>query len=270
MTVHRAGPVRHPTLALRSVRPPYIMAHRGNRHACPENTLAAFRRAIADGADIVETDLHVTRDGAFVCIHDGTLDRTTDGRGAVREHTLRDLKRLSASAGFPGYREERIPTVAELASLIPPDVALALELKSDSFLDAGVCGELADLLSALGLRGRTMILSFNQRRVRAFRAVAPDVPTGLVSIHSVLPPRRAEFVGPHWPLLFLNPLYVQIAQRRGQLVCPLDPLPEPRLRYYLALGVDALLTDDPAATIAALRDIRRHIPISIDDRSAEK
>ncbi len=62
---------------------PYIMAHRGNRTACPENTLAAFRRAITDGADILETDLHLSADQVFVCIHDPTVDRTTDGSGAV-------------------------------------------------------------------------------------------------------------------------------------------------------------------------------------------
>ena len=64
------------------------MAHRGNRVACPENTLAAFRRALDDGADIIETDLHVTADGEFVCIHDATVDRTTDGRGPVAGMTL--------------------------------------------------------------------------------------------------------------------------------------------------------------------------------------
>ena len=70
-------------LTLPGRRKPYVMAHRGNRVACPENTLAAFRRALADGADILETDLHVAADGQFVCIHDGTLDRTTNGRGLV-------------------------------------------------------------------------------------------------------------------------------------------------------------------------------------------
>ena len=58
---------------------PYVMAHRGNRVACPENTLAAFQRALDEGADILETDLHVTADDVFVCIHDATLDRTTNG-----------------------------------------------------------------------------------------------------------------------------------------------------------------------------------------------
>ena len=71
-----------PTLdALAHKVKPYVMAHRGNRVACPENTLASFRRALADGADLLETDLHLSSDGRLVCIHDATVDRTTNGKG---------------------------------------------------------------------------------------------------------------------------------------------------------------------------------------------
>jgi len=97
------------------------MAHRGNRVACPENTLAAFRRALDDGADIIETDLHVTADGEFVCIHDATVNRTTDGRGPVAGMTLAQLKALSALCGRQEFEQERIPTLAELAALLPPE-----------------------------------------------------------------------------------------------------------------------------------------------------
>ncbi|KPK88598.1 MAG: hypothetical protein AMJ88_18715, partial [Anaerolineae bacterium SM23_ 63] len=76
---------------------PYVMAHRGNRVACPENTLAAFQRALDDGADILETDLRLSSEGVFVCIHDAKVDRTTNGSGAVSEMTLREIKTLSAA-----------------------------------------------------------------------------------------------------------------------------------------------------------------------------
>ena len=105
---------------------PYIMAHRGNRVACPENTLAAFRRALAEDADILETDLHVSHDGAFVCIHDATLDRTTDGRGEVETRTLAELKTFDAGGGRPGFAGERLPTLAEAAGLLPAARVLAL------------------------------------------------------------------------------------------------------------------------------------------------
>ncbi|MHB8933580.1 MAG: glycerophosphodiester phosphodiesterase, partial [Bellilinea sp.] len=99
---------------------PYVMAHRGNRVHCPENTLASFQRAIDEGADIIETDLHLSADDNFVCIHDATLDRTTNGTGPVADKTLEELKQLSASYGRPEFEAERIPTLDELILLLPP------------------------------------------------------------------------------------------------------------------------------------------------------
>ena len=139
---------------------PYVMAHRGNSAACPENTLAAFRRALADGADIIETDLHLTADGVFVCIHDGDVDRTTDGHGPVAAMTLAEVKTLSASYGRPEFAAERVPALGELCAILPADVVLALELKTDRFLEPDVCRKLADELAAARVLDRTVVLSF--------------------------------------------------------------------------------------------------------------
>lgn len=231
---------------------PYVMAHRGNQVACPENTLAAFRRALADGADIIEADLHVTADGVFVCIHDATVDRTTDGTGAVAEMTLAQIKAFSANYGRPEFAAERVPTLAELCQITPPDVALALELKTDRFLEPEVCRQLADELTRYGVRERTVVLSFHLPRVHAVAAVAPDIPAGFITVTNPWPPADAQLLGPFWPLLLINPFYVAIGHRRGQLVAPLDPAPDGRLWLYRLLRCDAVLTNDPAATCRAL------------------
>ena len=126
----------------------------------PENTLATFRRALADGADIIETDLHLTADGVFVCIHDGEVDRTTNGHGPVAVMTLAQVKTLSASYGRPEFAAERVPTLAELSAILPADVVLALELKTDRFLEPEVCRKLADEVAAAGVLERTVALSF--------------------------------------------------------------------------------------------------------------
>ena len=155
---------------------PYVMAHRGNSAACPENTMAAFRRALADGADIIETDLHLTADGSFVCIHDGMVDRTTDGHGPVAALTLAQVKALSASYGRPEFAAERVPALAELCALLAneaPGVALALELKTDRFLEPEVCRRLAAELEAAGLRDRTVVLSFHLARGRRCKRSRP-------------------------------------------------------------------------------------------------
>jgi glycerophosphoryl diester phosphodiesterase len=228
------------------------MAHRGNRVLCPENTLAAFDQAIADGADILETDLHLSADGVFMCIHDATVDRTTDGTGPVAERTLPELQRLSAAYGRPEFQAERIPTLAQVASRIPGNIALALELKTDRFFEPRVCRQLAAELDRLGIRDRTVVLSFSLPRIQSVQAIAPDIPIGWITASRPWPLGGVQLLGPLWPLLVLNPIYTSLAHRAGQLVCPLDPMPDPRLRLYRWIGCDAVLTDDPRSTCRAL------------------
>ena len=231
---------------------PYVMAHRGNRVACPENTLASFRRAIADGADLLETDLHLSSDNHLVCIHDSTVDRTTNGKGEVASMDLATLKSLSASYGRPEFADERIPTLSEVAALVPADVALALELKTDRFLETEVCHKLARELEQSGVRNRTVVISFSLSRVLAVQAAAPDIAIGWITLGRLRPIKQVRLLGPFWPITFLNPAYVWVAHRRGQVVCPLDPTPDRRLWWYRALKCDAVLTDDPEATCRAL------------------
>lgn len=224
------------------------MAHRGNRVACPENTLAAFQRAVEEGADILETDVHLSRDGEFICIHDATVDRTTNGTGSVAEMTTAELRKLSASCGKSKYENERLPILAEVAELLPEDKALALELKTDAFLSLSTTRALVKELTQLGIRERIVVLSFSIARLQSLRAVAADIPIGLITLSTHYPVLGVELTGPFWPLLALNPYYVQRAHQNGQVVAPLDPTPEPRLRYYLSLGVDAVLSDNPGLT----------------------
>lgn len=246
--------MRHPNaLTLPGRSKPYVMAHRGNRALLPENTLAAFQRAIDDGADILETDLHLTADGVFVCIHDATLDRTTDGSGAVAQLPLAALKQLNAAYYRPGAAPQSVPTLAELAAIVPTDRAVALELKTDRFLEAAVCQKLATELQQIGLRQRCVVLSFSLARVQAVKAAAPDIPIGLITVSKFWPVAGIEMIGPLWPLTLANPLFAWLAHRRGQLFCPLDPTPDKRLWYYRLIGSDAIITDNPAETIRRLR-----------------
>jgi glycerophosphoryl diester phosphodiesterase len=231
---------------------PYVMAHRGNRVACPENTLTAFQRAFDEGADILETDLRLSADGAFVCIHDETVDRTTNGAGAVSEMTLSEIKKLSAAYGHPGFEAERVPMLAELTEILPPGVSLALELKDDQFLAVDVCRRLLSELDRAGVRERTVVLSFSLARVLTVQSIAPDIPIGWITVKRAMPLRGVQFLGPLWPLLILNPFYVRLAHFRGQMVGPLDPTPDSRLWLYRWLGCDVVLSDDPGATIQAL------------------
>jgi glycerophosphoryl diester phosphodiesterase len=236
---------------------PYLMAHRGNSACCPENTLAAFRQAVQDGADILETDLHLSADGEFVCIHDATLDRTTDGCGAVASLSLEQIQQFRANYGKPGFETERVPALRELLAILPADIALALELKTDRFLEPQICQRLVHELEQGGVRERTVALSFHLPRLEALHRAAPDIPTGLIIPKNPIPPRDTPLLGPLWPLLIANPLYVWWAHARGQVVCPLDTAPEARLRCYRALGCDAIMSNNPGVTRRALVKLSR-------------
>ncbi len=234
---------------------PYVMAHRGNRARCPENTLSAFQCALDEGADILETDLHLTLDGTLVCIHDATVDRTTDGQGAVAEKSLSDLKKLSAFYGKPEYSQERIPTLDELTAILPADRALALELKSARFLEPKVAQQLVAQLKQANVFDRTVLLSFHLDYLQAVQREAPDLPIGLISMGNPIPRKGVQLIGVFWPLLYLNPWYAKMAHRNGQVSCPLDPTPDSRLKRYKKMGFDAILTDDPGKTIKLLRSL---------------
>src|SRR5208283_1143731 len=113
------------------MRVPWVIAHRGASGHAPENTFAAFQRAVELGATFIETDLHVTRDGRFVAIHDDTVERTTNGSGDVRNFTLDELREVDAGMWFDRtFMGERIPTLEEVLEFSREhDVVFYLELK---------------------------------------------------------------------------------------------------------------------------------------------
>ena len=232
---------------------PYVMAHRGNNVLCPENTMASFKQSFQDGADILETDLQLSKDNQFICIHDGSIDRTTDGTGLVSDYTAEELKNFSAFYGREEFKAERIPLLDELAAILPSDVALALELKSDRFLDDETCQKLIDLLTLTGIRDHTFVISFSKSRVQCLHRLAPDIPAGLITMSGYSPDPEMQIIGPFWPLVFLNPFYIRQVHKNKQIVCPLDPTPDKRLWIYEKMKVDAVLTDNPQKTCKIIR-----------------
>jgi glycerophosphoryl diester phosphodiesterase len=153
---------------------------------------------------------------------------------------------------MPGLPAEPIPTLEELASLLPDGIGLAVELKSKAFFDPARTSQLIDVLHASGVKDRTVALSFHRKHLYAVQRADPALPLGLITLSTPYPVGGVQMVGPFWPLLVANPVYVWWAHLRGQLVCPLDPTPEPRLWYYRFLGCDAVLSDDPGTTSRAL------------------
>ena len=149
--------------------PPLIIAHRGASGTCPENTLVAFARAAALGAHMVELDVQLTRDGAVVVMHDWTLERTTDGSGAVCDRTLAEIRGLDAGAWFgSAFRGTRVPTLAEVLAAVGLPVNVELKPVGDDGLEA--CA-LAVVESASAL-ARVVFSSFDAGALERLRACA--------------------------------------------------------------------------------------------------
>jgi glycerophosphoryl diester phosphodiesterase len=234
-------------------RYPLVVAHRGTPLVQPENTLPAFLLALQQGADALETDLHFARDEEIVLFHDHTLERMTNGQGALRDHTVSELKRLQTRAPDGNWAAAQVPTLAELIEATHSQTPLLLELKDARFAEVAYAQKLVKLLERYDMIERCAIVSFHADYVAAVEQVCPEIPTGNITLWNPLPTGKAELLGPVWPLIYLNPLYVAWAHWLNKIVAPLDPRPEPRLAYYLRRRVDALLADDPASVITAIK-----------------
>lgn len=235
---------------------PFVVAHRGVRAVAPENTLRSFQLALNQGAFALETDLHFSSDDQIMLHHDPTLERMTGQSGSVRDYSAAELTQMPTllpETGKPG--DDKIPTLAELIEFTDAQTPLLLELKDPLFAEPKYAQILIDLLQKYNLLEMTAIVSFVPSHTAAVAQISSRVPTGHITMKDPIPRRGIELLGPVFPLLYLNPFYVWQAHRMGCVVCPLDTTPEKRMGYYLRLGVDAILADDPAAAVSKMNEL---------------
>ncbi len=236
----------------------WVVAHRGASGHAPENTLAAFRRAVELGAGFIETDLQFSRDSRLVAIHDDTLDRTTSGHGRVRSLTLAALRELDAGSWFGAeFAGERIPTLQEiLAFARETDVVFFLELKP-----GGTWGMEHALVAALREAqeaARAVVLSFDPNTVAAVRRLDPTLMTGLLfSAPDGEAVKRALDVGARQlaPRGDLVTASLVAEARRADLQVVTWTINEPaHMRALASAGVDGIMTDYPDRLVSLLRE----------------
>lgn len=158
-----------------------IYAHRGASGYAPENTLEAFALAMEMGADGFELDVHLSKDGELVVIHDETVDRTTDGTGFVRDHTLAQLKALDASCGMAAYRGAKIPTLGEVYDLIRDTKHIVnVEIKTDEYFYPQIEEKCLALEREKGMEGRILYSSFNHFTLLNLRRQKPEAKLGML------------------------------------------------------------------------------------------
>ena len=162
------------------MRQPWVIAHRGASGHAPENTMVAFRRAVELGARFIETDLQMTRDARFVAMHDSTVERTTNGRGAVRDLTVAQIAELDAGKWFDrSFMGERVPTLDQILSFArETDIVLYLEIKYE--VAYGLHHSLAAELTSQGDAARVVLLSFDPTTLDGIRQFDRTLMTGLL------------------------------------------------------------------------------------------
>ena len=242
---------------------PIVYAHRGGAALRPENTIAAFDHGMALGADGLEFDVHLSSDGVVVVHHDSTLQRTTNGRGAVEEFTDAELAQLDAGWNFSDtngsnpYRGHGfgVPTLREVLQRYP-QAQLIVELKSAA---AELGRKVVDEIRAANAIDRTAVGSFHLAPLTAVREYEPRIATGAAS-NEVRWALYRSWVG--WPLgrspyrefqvpprsgapTIVTRRFVEHARRAGVPVKVWTVNTEAEMRRFLDYGVDALITDHP-------------------------
>jgi glycerophosphoryl diester phosphodiesterase len=249
--------------------PPVAIAHRGSRLLWPENTMEAFSGAVRLGYRHLETDLRVTGDGVLVCLHDPTVDRTTDGSGPVTELTFDELSSLDAGyrhmaidgRAFRG-RGIRVPTLEE-AVLAFPDASFVVDLKAENLV-----GPLHDLIERLGLHDRLIVGSFSDRRLQEFREASAGrvaTSTGATLARSWLVASRVgrgvsgEASALQLPrhsrgLRVIDRRLIESAHAHGLQVHVWTVNSRLEMAELLDLGVDGIITDRPDVLKALLEE----------------
>ncbi|GGS17876.1 glycerophosphoryl diester phosphodiesterase [Streptomyces humidus] len=212
------------------------IGHRGVMGVEPENTLRSFVAAEQAGLDVVELDLHLSKDGALVVMHDPDVDRTTDGAGAVADQTLAELRTLDAGRG------ERVPVFEEVLDAVR--TPLQAEIK-----DVGAARALAEVIRARDLTGRVEVSSFHEEAVAEIARLVPGVRTALIGSHYGLDiVDRAVTAGAATLCLNLRRLTLEIvekARERDLRIIGWVVNTQDQLRLVRALGLDGATTDYP-------------------------
>ena len=220
-----------------------ILGHRGASGAAPENTLRAFALAAEVGADGIELDVQPSADGVPVIMHDATVDRTTNGHGRVADLTYAALAALDAGGG------ERVPTLAEALTLARGRLFVDIEIK-----DAGIEPAIADLVARLDMDEQVVISSFSPASLAGMRAAAPHLRRWLLSgdwsaaILETALGLGAVGIAPR--STWVEAELLAAARAHGLAVVTWTVNAEADLRRLLALGVDGLITDEPARAVA--------------------
>jgi glycerophosphoryl diester phosphodiesterase len=241
----------------------WMSAHRGGAALAPENTLASFRNGLKFHPDFLEMDVHLTKDGVPVVIHDGTIDRTTNGSGRVVNYTLVELQGFNAAAKFSGgdFGPQVIPSFAQVLDLVKDTgVRVEVEIKptADVLRYNGIEQKVLDELAARGMLDRARIMAFEFDTLLRAKEIQPNVQTiallslaflGNTTAYQPVPALDyiatigVDGIGVNKDLV--KPELVDEAHRRGMRVGLWTVDSEEEIKKFIGMGVDSITTNRP-------------------------
>lgn len=240
---------------------PLIIAHRGSSTHAPENTLAAFTLAADQGADAIELDVTLSRDGQIVVIHDDTLDRTTTGHGRVDQLPYAEIAQYDAGAKFNArFAGERVPLLAQVFEAVGQRLLINVEIKSTTIKTTGLEAKVIDLIRQHGLIERVIVSSFNPLALIKVKRAEPRLACGLLYApdepiylsRAWLAPLIPNLEARHPQANTVTPEVVKHIHARGQKINVWTVLAAREVKALTAAGVDGLIGNDPVMMRNAL------------------
>lgn len=245
-------------MGFKKIDRPLIWAHRGASGYAPENTLIAFQKAVELGADGVELDVQLTKDDQIVVIHDETIDRTSDGKGWVKDYTLEELRKFNYNKVHPEYEHADIPTLREVYELLKPTgLTINVELKTGIVFYEELERKVLELTKEMGMEDKVLYSSFNHYTCVKIHELAPEAYVGF--LYADGPIAMAEYAAKYHadalhPALYnlQFPNYMKDAIEHDLDVNVWTVNEEMYMQMCCQFGVNAIITNypDKALTVA--------------------
>ena len=232
-----------------------IFAHRGYSALYPENTMVAFKKAEKAGADGIELDVQLTKDGEVVVIHDEKVDRTTSGSGFVKDFSLKEHKKLNAGSKIKTIlKKEPIPSLREVLQWMKTNQLVCnIELKNGIFLYEGMEEKVIELIREYQLTERIIISSFNHNSLVSCYRVAPEIETAPLIAKSIYMPweyaKSIKAKGIHPKYATLTDETIAKSLEKGIAVRPYTVNKAKNMQRLFQLGCTAFITDDPVQAV---------------------
>jgi glycerophosphoryl diester phosphodiesterase len=261
-----------------------VVAHRGSSGDVAEHTLTAYEKAVVEGADALECDVRLTKDGVLVCVHDRRVDRTSDGRGSVSTLELAELAEfdfaswkdkggdplLEASWEEPDRDGNKVLTLERLLQLVTSTdrrVELLIETKHPTRYGGLVEKSLVELLGRYGLgtpatrrESSITVMSFAATSLRRVHVMAPELPTVLLMERVPLRyrdgslPKRVEIAGPSLAIVKAHPTYAERVHAAGNRIYVWTVNTDEDIKLMLDLGIDAVISNHPRRVLKQLAE----------------